>query len=64
MRRVHLSDDDLQSLEYACRAEAQKFKNDAKGHANPVLRNNARELANRYERLAERMKRFREVSVS
>ncbi len=57
-RQVFLDDDDLRSLEYACRAEAQKFKDDAKRHANPNLKHNALELAQRYERLAERLAGF------
>ena len=58
MRRVHLSIDDLRLLEFACRASANQYRKDAERQGNPTMRGIALETAEKYDSLAERMRRF------
>ena len=59
MRRVHISDEDLEIAEQALRRLANRYKNDARKIANPVVRDGFLENARECEAIAERMKRFR-----
>lgn len=59
MRRVHLSDDDLELAEQACRALAERYRRDAEQQRNPVVRGPMLERAGPFDRLAERVKRLR-----
>jgi len=60
MRRVHISDSDLQLAEQALRAFAVRYRADAKRQQKPVVREEFEKVAAECERIAERMKRFRE----
>jgi hypothetical protein len=62
--RVHVSDDDLESIEDSCRQTANLYRADAKRQANPGLRDNAIEPAERYERIADRTRRFRDSTTA
>ena len=64
MRRVHLTDEDLEIAEDACRGLANRYRRDAERHSNPVIRDPMLERAVRLEGMADRMKRFREGSAS
>jgi hypothetical protein len=58
-RCVHLTDEDLELGEWACRGPANQYREGAKKHSNPTIRDGFEERAARMERLAERLKRFR-----
>jgi hypothetical protein len=62
MRRIHVSDPDLEMMEEACRRVAQLYRNDGEKQENPLIRGRQLESAEKFERIAERMKRFREAS--
>jgi hypothetical protein len=64
MRRVHLTDEDLELTEQACRSLAERYRRDADRHRNPLIRERALESAAKFERIAERMKRFRDAAES
>lgn len=59
MRRVHLTDDDLQIAEQACRALAERYRQDAQRQRNPVVEKAMIANAQDVETLAERISRFR-----
>lgn len=52
----------LSSLEQACRSLAVQYSADAERQRNPIISDAAAESAKQFERLAERMRRFRQVS--
>lgn len=54
---------DLSLLERACRSPAVQYSADAERQRNPMISNAAAESAKQFERLAELMRRFREVSA-
>ena len=60
MRRIHVSDDDLTLIEEACRRLANRYRLESERHVNPLTKAGALESAAKFERIAERMKRFRE----
>jgi len=60
MRRVHVSDEDLELLERSVRAFALVYRTDAKRQGNPTVRDRFEQDARNCERLAERVRRFRE----
>ena len=60
MRRVHVSDHDLEMIEQACRSLAARYRRDAERHANPLVRDGALDSAAKFECIADRMKRFRD----
>jgi len=51
MRRVHLSDEDLQITEQACRSLAARYRRDAERQKNPLVRDSMLASAERFERL-------------
>jgi hypothetical protein len=57
LRRVHLSDTDLELAEQSCRSLAHTYRNDAKRQTNPIVADGMLEHAERFERLAERLRR-------
>jgi hypothetical protein len=59
MRRVHISDQDLELTEQACRRVANQYRQGAERQANPLVRDGFLRSAEHFERIAERMKRFR-----
>jgi hypothetical protein len=61
MRRIHVSDPDLELIEEACRRLNNLYRNDAARQENPLMRRLLIETAEKYERMADRMKRFRET---
>jgi hypothetical protein len=61
MRRVPISDDDLELAERACRSLAATYRRGAEGQSNPSVRQLALDSAGKSERMAERMKRARSV---
>jgi hypothetical protein len=46
-------------IEWACRAQANQYRKDAERQPNPSVRDSALSTAEKYERLAERMQRFK-----
>ena len=58
MRRVHLTDEDLDLATQACRSLAIRYRIDAEQQQNPILRDASLANAEKFERLAERMSRF------
>lgn len=59
MRRVHIDDSDLELAEQALQMLANRYRQDAKRQANPIVREGFERNASECERLAERMGRFR-----
>lgn len=59
MRRVHLTDSDLDLAEQALRAFAVRNRHDAQRQRNPIVREGFEKQATECERIAERMRRFR-----
>lgn len=62
LRRVHIDDADLELAEQALRSLAVRYRNDAARQLNPIVREGFQKHAAECERIAERMRRFREVS--
>jgi hypothetical protein len=63
MRRVHLTDEDLELAEQALRMVANRYRSDANSkHSDPVVRNRLEQRASECEHLADRIERFRESS--
>lgn len=60
---VTLSDEDLKLAEQACRSLAARYRQHAERQRNPIVRDAALESAQRFEQMAERMRRAREVST-
>ena len=59
MRRFHVNDPDLELIEEAARRVAQLYRNDGEKQENPLIRGRQLESAEKFERIAERMKAFR-----
>jgi hypothetical protein len=60
MRRVHLTDQDLEVAEQALRMTANRYRSDANSkHGDPVVRNRLEQRASECEQLAERLEKFR-----
>ncbi len=59
MRRVHVDEEDLRLIEAACRTLTNMYRQDAERHTDRDLRESALQSAERFERIADRMKRFR-----
>jgi hypothetical protein len=59
MCRIHISDEDLQLTEQACRSMAARYRRDAERQQNPLVRDGTLRSAAHFERIADRMRRFR-----
>jgi hypothetical protein len=53
---VTLTDEDLEIAEQACRGLAATYRRDAERQKNPIVRQHAIESAEKFERMAERMR--------
>jgi hypothetical protein len=64
MRPCFLSTDDLDLATQACRSLVRRYRVDAERQKNPLVQQASTESAEKLERLADRMQRFRGVSAS
>jgi hypothetical protein len=58
---VTLTDEDLEIAEQACRSLAATYRRDAERQSNPGLKQYAVDSAEKFERMAERMRRARQI---
>jgi hypothetical protein len=59
LRRVHMSDEDLELAEMACRSLAARYRRGSERQRDPLVRDGFVRSAERLERIAGRMKAFR-----
>jgi hypothetical protein len=65
MTRIsNLSSKDLNNAEQACRALAARYREEAKRQTSSLVRDSQIESAQKFEMLADRLKRAREASNS